>query len=148
MERQVKSILMVLCVALLFITLVHAVETTTPGEAVRQQLGINPEELPTTPEGFRDKYLSQKWSELIAKNKYLGPTHNFFLAHPLIFTILFGDPYAISLTFLIILLRATATNLPSTSGWILQVSTSSHTWKGADVKLILKMIFGLLRELP
>ncbi len=87
-----------------FISLIKAETPATPGEAVKQQLGFNPEDLPTTPQEIKDKYLSQEWSDLISNNTYLGPIHKTFVANPTIFKIIFGDPYAISLTFLLILI--------------------------------------------
>ncbi len=104
MNKQLKSSFQILfalfILSSIFFTYVKA--ETTPGEAVKQIAGFNPEDLPTTPEGFKDKYLSREWSDLISKNKYLGPIHNFFLENQTIFKVLFGDPYAISLTFLLV----------------------------------------------
>ncbi|MEK6825904.1 MAG: hypothetical protein AABY00_03900, partial [Nanoarchaeota archaeon] len=104
MKSVFKTSVLLLLYFSIIISLSFVNAETTPGEAVKQQIGFNPEDLPTSPQEFKDKYLSEEWSELVSKNKYLGPIHNTFLKNQAIFKILFGDPYALSLTFLIILI--------------------------------------------
>jgi uncharacterized integral membrane protein len=40
----------------------------------------------------------------MSKNKFIGPVHNTFVSNPTIFRIVFGDPYSLSLTFLVIII--------------------------------------------
>lgn len=57
----------------------------------------NPEDLKKE---IQDKYLKEQWNELIAKNKFIGPIHNQFMANQWFFQILFREKYAFSLTFI------------------------------------------------
>jgi len=57
-----------------------------------------------TDEEKRNEYLKQEWGKILAKNKYIGPIHNFFVKNPLIFTILFNEPYNFSLKFICIII--------------------------------------------
>ncbi|MBM3232944.1 hypothetical protein FJZ18_02130 [Candidatus Pacearchaeota archaeon] len=102
MKSQVKTLIILFFLISILLPLTHA--ETTPGEAVKQQIGFNPEDTPTNPQDIRDKYLPQEWSEILSKNKFIGPVHNTFVANPLIFRIVFGDPYSLSLVFLIIII--------------------------------------------
>jgi uncharacterized membrane protein len=52
----------------------------------------------------KSEYLKQEWMNIVSKHKVIGPVHNFFVAHPLLFQILFAHPYEISVTFLFILI--------------------------------------------
>ncbi len=97
------SIVFLLIFSLSFFSFVKA-EKATPDEAIKQVVGFNPEDIPTSPDQIKDKYLVKEWSDLISRNVYLGPAHNFLLTHQTLMKILFGDPYAISFTFLVIVL--------------------------------------------
>ena len=59
--------------------------------------GINT--ITNTHENIKNKYLTQAWGEMIAKNRIIGPIHSFLLKYPLPFIILFNYPYEMSLTF-------------------------------------------------
>ncbi|NMB81701.1 MAG: hypothetical protein GYA14_07765 [Ignavibacteria bacterium] len=68
-------------------------------------IGINPADIPQTPEYAANislTYLQKEWTKIVAKNKYIGPIHNFFLAHPTAFIVLFNYKYEFSLTFICI----------------------------------------------
>ncbi len=61
----------------------------------------NPEQLK---EEIRNKYLNQEWGKILEKNRVLGPIHKFFINNPLIFQILFKEPYNLSLIFFLIII--------------------------------------------
>lgn len=62
------------------------------------------ENIPKTPEEVKEQYLKQEWNKIFSTIPLIGPIHNFFLAHPLIFQILFNEAYSVSLTFILILI--------------------------------------------
>lgn len=77
--------------------------TGTPSVA-----GIDPEKMPQDEEELKSKaetelaYLKQEWNKFILKIPYIGKMHTFFLAHPMIFKIVFAHAYEFSLTFICI----------------------------------------------
>jgi hypothetical protein len=75
----------------------------TPGEQIQEQIGFNPEKMPKTPQETRD-YLQQEWTKIVASKPVIGSIHKFFLAHPLLFKIVFNTPYEFSLTFFMVVL--------------------------------------------
>jgi hypothetical protein len=79
-------------------------DAQSPGEAIEGTIGINPEELPQTPEEAKEKYLQKEWTKIIANSTLFGPVHRTFTAYPIPFKILFGMPYEFSLTFLFVLI--------------------------------------------
>ena len=62
-----------------------------------------------TIEDFRNKtiskwdYLGREWQTIFLKNKYVAIVDNFFKKNPKVFFILFGTPYSLSLTLLLII---------------------------------------------
>jgi len=93
------SLIIVLIIFLKF-GFAHA-ESLNPEEAIQKEIGVNPDDLPKSPEELQAKYLTQNWEELVDKNKVLGPVHRFLKSFFLI-KILFGQPYSLSVTFLIV----------------------------------------------
>ncbi len=57
-----------------------------------------------TADSIRNQYLSQEWSNVIAKIPVIGQIHSFFMTNQLIFIVLFNEQYSISLTFFLTLL--------------------------------------------
>src|SRR3989338_4755365 len=51
-----------------------------------------------TDEEARAGYLKQEWTKLILKNKVLAALNSFFTKISIVFRVLFGMPYSISLT--------------------------------------------------
>jgi len=97
-------LLMIIATLILNLVPIHAAinqsNTTTPLGA-----GISLDKIPQTPEDVASvslTYLKQEWTKMIAKNKYIGPIHNFFLNHQTIFIILFNEKYEFSLTFILL----------------------------------------------
>jgi uncharacterized membrane protein len=82
--------------------------STNPDTGAQSVLGINPDNLdniPQTPEDAEQagrEYLKQEWNKIILKLPVIGSIHGYFVAHPLIFQILFKEPYNFSLTFICI----------------------------------------------
>src|SRR3989344_2055704 len=71
------------------------------GQVIGGAFNGNQSKIPTTPEDIeqlRQNFLKQQWTEIISKNKVLGPLHNFFVNNTIIFQILFAHPYELSLT--------------------------------------------------
>jgi hypothetical protein len=65
-------------------------------------IGINPGDIPQTPQDAANvslTYLQKEWTKIVAKNRYIGPVHNFFLEHQYVFIVLFNENYSFSLTF-------------------------------------------------
>jgi len=72
-----------------------------------QVLGINPDNLPETPtDVVRDSstILKERWNKLIGNIPLIGPVHNFLKNNPLVFKIIFNEPYDFSYKFLFILI--------------------------------------------
>jgi len=55
--------------------------------------------IPKTPDEIRNRYLNQEWNIIISKNKIIGPIHNFFVANPGMFIVIFKEPYSFSSLF-------------------------------------------------
>jgi len=67
-------------------------------------LGLNPESIPQSPEELQERYLAKEWSNIIANITFIGPIHTAFINNPLIFRIIFAEPYSFSLVFFLIIL--------------------------------------------
>jgi hypothetical protein len=105
MRKELKLIFLLILFSLILASLLHTVyaaEPSNPNEAVQGQLGINPEKL--NPEDIQRTYLQQEWSKIAANNSVIGPVHRFFVAHPLVFRVIFKEPYSFSLTFILVLI--------------------------------------------
>jgi hypothetical protein len=105
MKKELKLIFLFALFSLILVSFIHlssAQEPSTPGEAVQAQTGINPENL--NPEDIQRTYLQQEWSKIAANNSVIGPVHRFFVAHPLVFRVIFKEPYSFSLTFILVLI--------------------------------------------
>lgn len=97
-------LLLFLILALVFIRFVSAAIDPSNSEDPLG-IGINPDNIPQTPEDAANislTYLQKEWTKIVAKNKYIGPMHNFFLNHQTAFIILFNEKYEFSLTFICI----------------------------------------------
>lgn len=81
-----------------------------PGDAaevIGNTFNVPKDKIPTTPEDIekiRQDFLKKKWTEVIEKNKYLGPIHGFFIKIAPVFLVLFAHPYEFSLIFLLIVI--------------------------------------------
>src|SRR3990167_4875034 len=107
MKNQTKflAILIITCLLLVSITsLIHAADTPNAGDAIGQQFGINTDQTSGLKENITNTYLKGEWGKIIASKPVIGPIHNYFTNHPLIFKILFNETYAISVTFLLIVI--------------------------------------------
>ena len=106
-KEQIFIILVMLLLAFtltLSITTIHAAINPSNAEDPLG-IGINPSDIPQTPEDAANvslTYLQKEWTKIVAKNKYIGPMHNFFLNHQTAFIILFNEKYEFSLTFICI----------------------------------------------
>lgn len=76
----------------------------TPEEAVQQTIGVNPENIPQSPEQIKEAYLKQEWGKIVASWPVIGPIHNFLSENPLVFKIIFNEPYAISPTLFLVII--------------------------------------------
>lgn len=71
---------------------------TSAAEGITETVEKAKENLPTDPQQLREEYLAREWSKVIAQAPVIGSVHTYFLAHPLLFQILFAYPYEFSLT--------------------------------------------------
>lgn len=97
---KISFLIILLIISFLFqLSLTKAIDS----EDIQKTIGINPENIPSDPDALKEqiksRYLQQEWGKIISKNKVLGPIHNFFISNPLLFQILFKEPYALSLVF-------------------------------------------------
>jgi len=79
----------------------------TPAEELplpEDVLGVNPESIPHSPEELQEEYLAKEWGNIIANAPFIGPIHTAFINHPLVFKIIFAEPYSFSLVFALIVL--------------------------------------------
>lgn len=123
-----KGVLLgILIISLIFsLYFIHFVSADTiPTQGLQDQannIQQTANNLQQTPDEIRNQYLSQEWTKAVVDLPFIGPIikpfHEFFLAHPLLFQILFNEPYAISLTFLLTLVL-----------WIFIVISSYKVWK-------------------
>lgn len=104
--KKLGIIFIIILISGLFLNNINLIlaQVTTPQELLQQQTGINPESIPKSPEEIKDIYLKQEWSDVIAKIPVIGQIHNYFLVHPLIFKIIFNEPYTISLVFFLVVI--------------------------------------------
>jgi len=97
-------LLLFLILALSFVSFVYAaIDPANSDDPLG--IGISPDKIPQTPEDAANislTYLQKEWTKIVAKNKYIGPMHNFFLNHQTAFIILFNEKYEFSLTFICI----------------------------------------------
>jgi hypothetical protein len=84
------------------IMLLGIVAAASPNELFEQKTGVSPDDF-KNPEQLKEEYLQKNWAEIIAKNKFIGPIHNFFLKISTVFKVLFGQPYSFSLTLLLVI---------------------------------------------
>lgn len=83
--------------------LINLVSAAYPGGIIEEKIGINQDSI-KDPQQLKEEYLKKNWAELIAKNRILGPIHNFFFMISPVFQVLFGQPYSLSLVLLIIVI--------------------------------------------
>ena len=100
-KPDIAIIILSLTLSFIFLLANASSLETDPGEAIKKQIGINPDDIPQDPEEIKNKYLIKDWEELVSKNKILGPVHRFLKSFFLIKLVL-GEPYSLSITFLII----------------------------------------------
>ncbi|MEI6850113.1 MAG: hypothetical protein WCK29_03665, partial [archaeon] len=77
------------------------------GDGVTDQISTlqnNLTNIQKTTDQIRNDILQQEWTNLVSKSQYIGPVHNFFIANPAPFKLLFNEPYSFSLTFLLIVI--------------------------------------------
>ncbi|MDO8459620.1 MAG: hypothetical protein Q7S74_00785 [Nanoarchaeota archaeon] len=78
------------------------VDVSDPSQVIGQEFGINASKIPTSPDQIQQDYLQKEWTNIIANNTYVSPIHRALIKSSPVFLILFGYPYEISLTLLII----------------------------------------------
>jgi len=141
------SIPTLLAVILVFASILIAISpylasAQDASDIIQSQTGINPNAIPQSPQEVGD-YLSQEWGTFIAKTPLIGTIHTFFTNNPLIFQIIFGEPYAISATFIFVFILwlfvfINASRLFESSGLIKQ---EGYSWlAGAGAAIIIAQI--------
>ncbi|MBI2631485.1 hypothetical protein HYW75_00590 [Candidatus Pacearchaeota archaeon] len=88
------------CAFVIFL-LPHAQSAVNPEESI-ENIKEKISDIPKDAEQIKDKYLTQEWSKFIENNKFLSPVHKSFIAYPLPLIIVFGEPYVVSFTFMIV----------------------------------------------
>lgn len=86
--------------SLLLIPLISAIDA----EEIAEGVGIDTDKIPKSTQQIENDYLTKEWTSLIGETKILDPIHKFMISINPFFQIVFGHPYEISLTFLIILI--------------------------------------------
>lgn len=140
-------ILLFISLILLVFNISFAYSEENPGESIQKEIGINPENLPTSIDEIKDRYLTQQWEELIDENKYLGPIHR-FLKNFFLIKILFGDDYSISLTFLLILILWLFIGVKA--GQFISASEIIKGWLAISIGFLLSVILaqtGILKTI-
>jgi len=120
--KKLTLLLPLVLLTLFLLNLTSAV--SDPTELFQQQIGTD-QKIPTPEEikeQIREKYLKQEWSNTIAKIPIIGKVHDFFLAHPLPFKILFNYPYEISFIFFLIVIL-----------WVYISAISSDFLRGSEI---------------
>ena len=100
-KRDFKFLIVGLLILSAFLINVHA-QSPEVSDVLKEQFNISSDKIPTDPEEIKYEFLKQKWTELIEKNKYLGPIHNFLANEKTqwVFKILLAKEYELSVTFL------------------------------------------------
>lgn len=91
-------------VLLMLPLLMSVIQAAQASDLIEQQTGFNPNEVKQDAQQLKEEYLKKNWGELIAKNRVIGPIHNFFTAISPVFRVLFGMPYSLSLILLVVVL--------------------------------------------
>jgi len=96
-------------------------------QVIGNEFNISSEKIPTSQEDIeklRQGFLQKEWTELISKNKVIGPVHNFFSNEKtqIVLKIIFAHPYEISLTFFLILIL-----------WLLILIQSTKIVKSSEI---------------
>lgn len=105
-KRALSMLLMFTTAAILLIAFISQISALDAASLIEEKTGVNPEkiqDIPQTTQEIKETYLKQSWIELIEKNKYLGPVHNFLLKLSPVFLVLFGENYSISLVLLMVM---------------------------------------------
>src|SRR3989344_7818065 len=96
-----KIIAITMLCALVILLLPHAQAAVDPEKSIND-IKDKIDGLPRDSEQIKDRYLTQEWSKFIENNKVLGPVHKSFIAYSLPFIIIFGEPYTVSFTFIVV----------------------------------------------
>ena len=96
-----KIIAITMLCAFVILLLPHAQSAVDPEKSIND-IKDKIDDLPRDSEQIKDRYLTQEWSKFIENNKALGPVHKSFIAYSLPFIIIFGEPYILSITFLVV----------------------------------------------
>jgi hypothetical protein len=127
----------------------HLAIAETADEVIQSQIGINPGNIPSSPEEAQNiatKYLKREWSKIIAGVPVIGPIHTYLLANPIVFQVLFNYKYEISLTLIGIIILWIY--FASVSGNALRASgLIKKRWQTALVGLALAIILAHINVL-
>src|SRR3989344_5498379 len=96
-----KIIAITMLCAFVILLLPHAQSAVDPEKSI-DDFRDKIDDLPRDSEQIKDQYLTQEWSKFIENNKVLGPVHKSFIAYPLPFIIIFGEPYNLSIIFIVV----------------------------------------------
>jgi len=131
---------LIFVVILLYISISFAsAQTQDPGDTsqvIGEEFGIDPEKIPASQEDIekiRDEYLKKEWTEVVSKNKILGPIHNFLTKINPIFSVIFKHQYEISLTFFSIFVL-----------WVLFMISSTLIARSLGAKGVLSVVIGTI----
>lgn len=123
--------LSILFVSILLSILIYAQETPSLPYGVDKLQNIS-EKL--TDEEARRQYLSQEWKEILLKNKIVATLDSFFTKNSIVFRILFGMPYSLSLTLFFVIVF-----------WLfIAIGTADLTRKGLGILEGVAYILGIV----
>jgi predicted membrane protein len=137
MMKKEKFLLAILFSLILISFIRLSLAETNPGDTsqvIGKEFNISPENIPANPEDIQNQFLKQRWSDMISNSTYIGPVHKFFVAHPLIFQIIFAHAYEFSWEFLFVIIF-----------WLLFLTSSSKIIQSTEiVKGGISLLMGLV----
>lgn len=99
-EYFILSVLIISIFSAIFFS--HLSLAETPDDIIQSQIGINPGNIPSSPEEAKNittSYLQKEWGKILEKNPVAGPIHRFLLAISPAFKAILGVEYALSWAF-------------------------------------------------
>jgi hypothetical protein len=103
MKKSLSLLFILLLIIPIFSFIIQAETPPDPSLTIGNVVGINPENIPSSPEDIQNQYLEKEWGKIMENSTFYGPFHRTFIANPLPFNILFSTPYSFTLTFFLII---------------------------------------------
>jgi len=98
---SIIALIIVSVLSIIYILHLTLAAAQTPDDVIQNQVGINPENLPS-PENLdelKSKYLQQEWGKIIINKPVIGSIHKFLLSINPLFKAILGVEYSLSWAF-------------------------------------------------